>query len=1292
MPLTLSSKIIIIYITTLFLFFCGYSSFGQDTSESNDESLRLYYHNQDDLNRNVVDFKISSNEKYILFTTLTKGYVYSTEIKKFIRSIDKPQSDFLSMDFKNFELSESKWEDDYCGSIKEIPNEFSWLGKWIERLEDSVKIDELYRLNKDKIKLPKDVFLKGKLYLQNGYRRSSEGFAQFEYYPKKYILNIPDTSNNYYSEYGDDIIEFDLKFNLIKESSNSLIKELSALRKSEHIEASKFRKGKFLITPVIYRNGGVNPLRCPLEQGLEFENLNLSNLSDLSSHLIIEKDIDEEYKSIEFDQWTNLVKEFKGQKKKKWSKKNDDRFSSAIKTLYNKINNSYFFIDFPELMSNTELYETESHLFSYAKIQMESIRGGIILFKEKKGKQVNGYLCFGGDIIKVENLFSNNQRLFLINFTNNKLDNDTFVFSNFVINDFNTNKEVYDRHNYSWLFSRNSIDVLDYYEEYDEDKKFVNRDLALFNVNHENMLSDFEFNINRDYFVVYENSIAAKFIYDKGEMVIPDSLININEYDNHINSKSLYNLKHLPRNTELDNLIFNWNFGFELDNLLESYSNLVYFDVYQYIDDLDDFAIKILGKSRNNKYLLVQVKTKLDKVYQVYLIDCQDNSILKEFDFIENSHFPSFHRNFEILFFPNSKTNFEIFDIKKNKKLADYYYFSENEWYVVTPEGFYDKSDFAKDNLYYVYNDEEVFNLDQFQKDYQVPGLLDMLLGKDKNNSIPTKLSLKEQIKNLPPLIESKIVNDSILSCTIKKRGGGAKNIYFNIAGNDVKLYTPQFNDNNEASFDININSFYKNLNPTATNTVYVRATNENNSITSNGPKVNYTYQPRSKGELLITKDKEGLPYNPNPKLYALFVGIENYDAPRRLDYAVKDATEMRFYIDLINREWIERYDSTLTYQPYIKILSNDEALKDNIVDELSYIKEKARAQDIVMLFFSGHGITANAIKNPDGNNQNFYFITKDFDQYGKNSFTDIDIENDFTSKQAISSSELQEFLKGEEMYAQKKILILDACYSGQFLEDDQGLVAKSNGTDLTSEQIKALQDLNDKSGSVVITASRSNDKAYEADKYKHSFLTWGLIKALKEDYTNDNNLLNISSWLLNTKNIVENQINDSKVQRPSIELNKDIDFQLGLVTKEIQEQIILDEPLPVMNSARINFNDFGDEALSVAMTLELNRILKSIAEQEDYNKRPFTFRSQQGISDGYRIIGKITSVDNVIKLQYQIKNRNDIIALDLEPCNNNSKSPAYCIELPRKDYNEKLRKFVQELINQLNTKQKNEN
>src|SRR5206468_3678717 len=93
----------------------------------------------------------------------------------------------------------------------------------------------------------------------------------------------------------------------------------------------------------------------------------------------------------------------------------------------------------------------------------------------------------------------------------------------------------------------------------------------------------------------------------------------------------------------------------------------------------------------------------------------------------------------------------------------------------------------------------------------------------------------------------------------------------------------------------------------------------------------------------------------------------------------------------------------------------------------------------------------------------------------------------------AISTEELDNWMR--KIKAQKQLLILDACNSGQAVTNLQELIGKR---EIPSDQKRALERLKDRTGTFILAASAANQSAYETSLYNQGLLTYSLLYGLK--------------------------------------------------------------------------------------------------------------------------------------------------------------------------------------------------
>ena len=157
---------------------------------------------------------------------------------------------------------------------------------------------------------------------------------------------------------------------------------------------------------------------------------------------------------------------------------------------------------------------------------------------------------------------------------------------------------------------------------------------------------------------------------------------------------------------------------------------------------------------------------------------------------------------------------------------------------------------------------------------------------------------------------------------------------------------------------------------------------------------------------------------------YALVIGIDKYQNVRTLDYAVKDAVEIKAML----------IDKFKFQQANIVLLQNEEATKATILQEFSSITKKAGKNDRILIFFAGHGDTENL---PDGGEIG-YLLPVDADQ----------------GDLYISAIEMDEIKTISLRSNAKHILyLIDACYGGM-----AGVGARSLDAESTPDYLEPIE------------------------------------------------------------------------------------------------------------------------------------------------------------------------------------------------------------------------------------------
>lgn len=199
------------------------------------------------------------------------------------------------------------------------------------------------------------------------------------------------------------------------------------------------------------------------------------------------------------------------------------------------------------------------------------------------------------------------------------------------------------------------------------------------------------------------------------------------------------------------------------------------------------------------------------------------------------------------------------------------------------------------------------------------------------------------------------------------------------------------------------------------------------------------------------------------PDLYVLSIGVSQYqNSHYNLQYAHKDAKAI---VDMFNKQKVYK-------NVHHKLLTNESASRDNILDALDWVNREATQRDVVIIFLAGHGVN---------------------DSYGSYYFMNYDANVDYLRKTAVRWAEFQDVMTN---LPSKVILLADTCHSGN--------IAGGGKRDITGA-IKSI--LSTGVGQVIMTATTGSGYSYEDASWGHGAFTKAFIEGVgnsKADYDKD--------------------------------------------------------------------------------------------------------------------------------------------------------------------------------------------
>lgn len=203
--------------------------------------------------------------------------------------------------------------------------------------------------------------------------------------------------------------------------------------------------------------------------------------------------------------------------------------------------------------------------------------------------------------------------------------------------------------------------------------------------------------------------------------------------------------------------------------------------------------------------------------------------------------------------------------------------------------------------------------------------------------------------------------------------------------------------------------------------------------------------------------------------VWAVVIGINRYQNTRHLRYAVNDA--QAFYDHLIRNNRIPEENVTL--------MVNEKARLTRLRSVLgTHLKTKPGKEDMVIIYFAGHGACEKDVTSPDKDGLEKYILPYDADP------------RDLYAT-ALPMSEVSRIFN--RIGSERLIFIADACYSGA-----------SGGRTISLTGVRAnisegfLDRIVSGKGRIILTASGPNEVSGEDDQLKHGVFTYFLLEGLR--------------------------------------------------------------------------------------------------------------------------------------------------------------------------------------------------
>ncbi len=193
--------------------------------------------------------------------------------------------------------------------------------------------------------------------------------------------------------------------------------------------------------------------------------------------------------------------------------------------------------------------------------------------------------------------------------------------------------------------------------------------------------------------------------------------------------------------------------------------------------------------------------------------------------------------------------------------------------------------------------------------------------------------------------------------------------------------------------------------------------------------------------------------------IYALVVGVATYEHMPSLKYTDDDAYQVFAFL--------KSPEGGAIPEDKIKVLIDAAATKNNILIAMEQLFSRADANDMVLLYISGHGL--------DGS-----FIPSDFDGYSNN----------------IPYKEITKIIDRSE--AKSKICIADACHSGSLVSSKSAYQASLD------DYYTVLKE--SRGGTALMMSSAAEEVSLEYSGLRQGIFSHFLLRGMKGEADADNN------------------------------------------------------------------------------------------------------------------------------------------------------------------------------------------
>ncbi len=211
----------------------------------------------------------------------------------------------------------------------------------------------------------------------------------------------------------------------------------------------------------------------------------------------------------------------------------------------------------------------------------------------------------------------------------------------------------------------------------------------------------------------------------------------------------------------------------------------------------------------------------------------------------------------------------------------------------------------------------------------------------------------------------------------------------------------------------------------------------------------------------------EDIAFTIKPKLYVLAIGVSDYDLDELdLGFSAKDAADFAAAM--------ETQKGTLYADVITRVLTDEKATRDEVLDGLDWIRMQTTSKDVAMIFIAGHGLS-------DNRSGVYYYLP-------------VNADPDRLMRTAVPFSDIRSTVAS---MPGKVLLFIDTCYSGGLMA--KGIKTRGLPVGAANDIMGAVNELSSaENGAIVFASSSKAQKSLESDQWGNGAFTKALVEGLK--------------------------------------------------------------------------------------------------------------------------------------------------------------------------------------------------